>query len=496
MPVLWAKDENNYQLEEMCYYYISCISIVKKGGMPVAMKNKQMLISTSFMSAQTAMRGLLKHLLTLITSFICCFILSGNVWGKDYVYECGEPSDYSCGSMSGGGNCALSLEGSPHTPLIYENIANMKNPELRVSMKLCYKSKPFCSDPDAQWGWGGKTPSMSKYEVPQLEKPSDSEYKDGGWTRKKDSLWGQLNPSLKKLKPTDEHGAKLDIKLYATQYWYDCDSYYGYKKFTRTLISRDFSCGKIAAPSCVLCTKWKGNQCALYDNTYCFDGRKADTDFYGNNYCRVAELYPNLQAKEDGYCGYQHPKRDVWKAEPYTTIIDANNSQLPADGLYIFVYHKGNYFVIRRSDRPGQDDRGFCSDGDEKYLWKKADGSNQNPDTCTKPGEEKPFELNAKFVRHSQLAGDPGGSEKYVIYAGVLEIYNGRVIWMSNRSGHYRPDTIKLRFAMEALKKLANIQYPIQHRSSDGKSCYKQPCTKESCEKIKCDDPCESLPQN
>jgi len=100
------------------------------------------------------------------------------------------------------------------------------------------------------------------------------------------------------------------------------------------------------------------------------------------------------------------------------------------DGLYIFVYKENGAFVIRRSDR--EDDTGYGVKGEAKYLYK--DNPPYSPSRWDlEHGVKK--EYPHQFVRHSQLnkGHDP------VYSAGQLQIKNGKIIWVSNASGHFAP---------------------------------------------------------
>lgn len=113
------------------------------------------------------------------------------------------------------------------------------------------------------------------------------------------------------------------------------------------------------------------------------------------------------------------------------------------DGLYIYVYlsnnndSHNNEFIIRRSDRP--DDKGYFYDGDIRYLYE------DNPGNV----HEQPH----MFVRHTQISY---GSYDYypgkVWSAGQLEIKNGLIIWISNKSGHYNPSLSTLDYVEQTFQ--------------------------------------------
>lgn len=101
------------------------------------------------------------------------------------------------------------------------------------------------------------------------------------------------------------------------------------------------------------------------------------------------------------------------------------------DGLYIFVLDERGALWIRRSDRP-KDSGEYGVVGDPKKY-----GCGDNP-----PGDG----MAHMFVRHSQLAhGRP------VFSSGQLQIYNAKIIWISNASGHYRPDFVTLEYVQDVL---------------------------------------------
>lgn len=106
----------------------------------------------------------------------------------------------------------------------------------------------------------------------------------------------------------------------------------------------------------------------------------------------------------------------------FVTRLSPDNATLPGDGLYIYVLRTWpNYdLVLRPSDRPA--DYGLFAGGDSARF-----AFTGNPPSPT----EQPH----MFVRHTQLNGR-GGT---VYAAGQLEIKAGRIIWVSNESGHYMP---------------------------------------------------------
>jgi len=121
-----------------------------------------------------------------------------------------------------------------------------------------------------------------------------------------------------------------------------------------------------------------------------------------------------------------------WTKLNWVTELKPNMSQSVANGLYIYIFRTtDNKLLIRRSDRP--DDIGIFAHGDKaQYSYK------DNPSDPT----EDPM-----FVRHTQLNG--GWSPVWA--AGQMEVYQGKVIWVSNASGHFQPQSFTLDYVETAL---------------------------------------------
>lgn len=119
-----------------------------------------------------------------------------------------------------------------------------------------------------------------------------------------------------------------------------------------------------------------------------------------------------------------------WSVLDHVTQLQMGTA-LPADGLYIFVYRLDSKLLVRRSDRP--DDKGCFSNGDKRYSFPaNPEGNNEAPHM---------------FVRHTQL----NGGYQSVWSAGQLEIHDGKVLWISNASGHFAPIVQSLDWVEAAL---------------------------------------------
>ena len=139
----------------------------------------------------------------------------------------------------------------------------------------------------------------------------------------------------------------------------------------------------------------------------------------------------------------RHLKYDMTLSELGWAKTVAGPAEIsPADdGLYIFVLQReprggraGHVasLRIRRSDRPG--DFGFGVWGDKRYSFRgNIPCPNANP-LCVLDADESAEEPH-QFVRHTQL--NQGTSA--VFSAGQLQIRGGKIIWVSNASGHFSP---------------------------------------------------------
>jgi hypothetical protein len=105
---------------------------------------------------------------------------------------------------------------------------------------------------------------------------------------------------------------------------------------------------------------------------------------------------------------------------------------LPSDGLYIFVFRAvDSKLLVRISDRPA--DSGTYFKGNT---------------ACSFPGNPNANgESPHMFVRHTQL----NGGYTDVWSAGQLEIYAGRIVWVSNASGHFAPSFDSLSYVVSTL---------------------------------------------
>lgn len=124
----------------------------------------------------------------------------------------------------------------------------------------------------------------------------------------------------------------------------------------------------------------------------------------------------------------------------YVTRVTQGMSLTGLDGLYIFVYKGDGTFLMRRSDRPG-DSGEYGVVGSSAYDCKLNPAS--SPTKCANTGTESPH----MFVRHTQL--NNGYAPAYS--AGQLQIYGGKVIWISNASGHFFPAKDSLQVVRELL---------------------------------------------
>jgi hypothetical protein len=139
-------------------------------------------------------------------------------------------------------------------------------------------------------------------------------------------------------------------------------------------------------------------------------------------------------------------------------VQGANSITKNDDGRYIFVLRKNdNQLAIRRYDRSDN----MCSYRDYRYE--------KNHDN---------------HVRHSQLNGTDGGKDAWepVWSAGELWIKDGKIIAISNDSGHFRPLVQSLQYVMETLNYVSIpadkiLRYDI-NKSSDKKAldALKQRC--------------------
>ena len=130
----------------------------------------------------------------------------------------------------------------------------------------------------------------------------------------------------------------------------------------------------------------------------------------------------------------------------HVIVVDGKEKIAKApSGRYIFVLRKNdNQLVLRRYDRShrissGQYDR--CNN--DAYLYKK------NIETIK--------DKNNRHVRHSQVNGSHGEADAWnpVWSAGELWIENGKIIAISNESGHFKPSSGSLQYVKQTLNYLS-----------------------------------------
>ncbi len=208
---------------------------------------------------------------------------------------------------------------------------------------------------------------------------------------------------------------------------------------TRTLAAS--ACGGLLQLPCSVCTKsitvyFPFNFCCIPIKTSCTEYQsQCHSGYYGN---REGVCWPSSwTSTKIGQWAINFDKR--WKLPMdwiklnWVTELKSGMRQTPADGLYIFVYRTSdNKLLIRRSDRP--DDKGIYADGNKTYSY---------PGNPAGNGESPHM-----FVRHTQL----NGGWTNVWSAGQLEVYHGKIIWVSNASGHYAPPLPSLNYVTDTLQ--------------------------------------------
>jgi hypothetical protein len=219
---------------------------------------------------------------------------------------------------------------------------------------------------------------------------------------------------------------------------------------TFLMMSESLQCGTVFQPPC----GWK-SKCE-------FNPDSGDDPCPLSQECGSSDLHLNM------YAGRCIPKTWVYKSvnpgmrewdqahglpmdwEKLNNVTDLtadDNVGLPRDGLYIFIFRAGDSKLrIRLSDRPG--DRGKYFMGNPSCSY---EGNPPNP-----PAEEPHM-----FVRHTQL----NGGWMDVWSAGQLEIYGGKIIWISNESGHFGPALESLEYVDSALVAVGLAQKgSIEHK--------------------------------
>jgi hypothetical protein len=130
------------------------------------------------------------------------------------------------------------------------------------------------------------------------------------------------------------------------------------------------------------------------------------------------------------------------QGKPRVIDLMQRNHPEPDDGIYMYVFRKDGKLYIRPNDRGTSGVNGVS--GDEKYLPAfNPDG--QNRECPWKPDPPKPH----MYARHSQLAN---GLETFS--AGMLQYGGGKLLWVSNESGHYQPEITRVEYMVRVLKDL------------------------------------------
>ena len=141
----------------------------------------------------------------------------------------------------------------------------------------------------------------------------------------------------------------------------------------------------------------------------------------------------------DGLCSLRYDidwaTQDM-DAQGQPRVIDllAPGHRTPADALYMFVYREDGQLLIRPSDRGnlGSSVNGARVRGDGAQLLLQPSNALEGKGACDERDGRPDQPL--MYVRHAQLGN---GLNAYA--AGMLQVQAGRVIWISNESGHYRP---------------------------------------------------------
>lgn len=141
----------------------------------------------------------------------------------------------------------------------------------------------------------------------------------------------------------------------------------------------------------------------------------------------------------DGLCGLRYDidwaTQDM-DAQGQPRVIDllAPSHRTPADALYMFVYREDGKLLIRPSDRGNLGSRvnGVRVRGDGAQLPLQPSNALEGRGACDERDGHPDQPL--MYVRHAQLGN---GLNAYA--AGMLQVQAGKVIWISNESGHYRP---------------------------------------------------------
>jgi len=145
------------------------------------------------------------------------------------------------------------------------------------------------------------------------------------------------------------------------------------------------------------------------------------------SFCQLK--YPDDWVKRDDTL--RQLPMDVSDADLNVTTLSVGMSLSGMDGLFIFVYKQNGEFVIRRSDRT--DDTGYGVKGEAQYIYAGNPAYSPSWWKWFRRGEKT--ESPHQFVRHSQV--NHGYSPVYS--AGQLQIKGGKIIWVSNASGHFSP---------------------------------------------------------
>lgn len=219
----------------------------------------------------------------------------------------------------------------------------------------------------------------------------------------------------------------------------------------------DPGCGGLRQHPCSSCTNAQTfyvplGFCCLPVSTACASYKITCDNGFSKN--KFGECWPQSWRKRDiGQWAINFDRQwhlpMEWQKLNHVTELRRNMGSLPPDGLYIFVYRTtDNKLLVRRSDRP--DDKGCYSEGDKRYSYSgNPEGNGETPHM---------------FVRHTQL----NGGWKPVWSAGQLEIWNGKIIWVSNQSGHFHPSMMSLDYVVNTLEAWNLVVKDSVHRFDFG----------------------------
>lgn len=128
----------------------------------------------------------------------------------------------------------------------------------------------------------------------------------------------------------------------------------------------------------------------------------------------------------------------------WVTVMSKEALATLKSARYIFVLRKttgDNSLVLRRYDRSHNVGSDICDNSAYLYSGNKATIKNKNN----------------QHVRHSQVNSNKGGANPWreVWSAGELWIKGGKIVAITNESGHFMPSKESLRYVMETLNFLS-----------------------------------------